>query len=67
MPDIRLTKSSIDRMPIPNRDTMHWDDGLPGFGPRVKTTGVKSFVVQYGNMQTGRSKRKTLGLYAPTL
>ncbi len=67
MPNARLTKSSVDRLSATNRDTIYWDDGLPGFGLRVKTTGVKSFVVQYRNKQTGRSKRKTLGRYGPTL
>ncbi|MCA0929574.1 tyrosine-type recombinase/integrase [Ruegeria profundi] len=67
MPNVRLTKSSVDRLSATNRDTIYWDDGLPGFGLRVKTTGVKSFLVQYRNKQTGRSKRKTLGRYGPTL
>ncbi|MEX0279855.1 MAG: tyrosine-type recombinase/integrase [Arenibacterium sp.] len=67
MPNVRLTKSSIDQLSVSNRDTIYWDEGLPGFGLRVKTTGVKSFVVQYRNRQTGRSNRKTLGRYGPTL
>lgn len=67
MPIVRLTKSRIDRMAASDRDTIYWDEGLPGFGVRVKTTGVKSFVVQYRNRQTGRSKRKTLGRYGPTM
>src|SRR6056297_727832 len=67
MPNVRLTKSSIDRISATNRDTIYWDEGLPGFGLRVKPTGAKSFVVQYRNRQTGRSKRKTLGRYGPTL
>ena len=67
MPKVRLTKSSIDQLSVTNRDTIYWDEGLPGFGLRVKTTGVKSFVVQYRNRQTGRSNRKTLGRYGPTL
>lgn len=67
MPNVRLTKTSIDHLAATNRDTIYWDNSLPGFGLRVKTTGVKSFVVQYRNKQTGRSKRKTLGKYGPTL
>lgn len=67
MPNVRLTKSSIDRIYATNGDTIYWDDGLPGFGLRVKTSGVKSFVVQYRNRQTGRSRRKTLGQYGHTL
>ena len=67
MPNVRRTKSSNDRISPTNRGTIYWDNGLPGFGLRVKTTGVKSFVVQYRNMQTGRSKRKALGRYRPIL
>ncbi|WP_245306368.1 tyrosine-type recombinase/integrase [Roseovarius aestuariivivens] len=67
MPNLRLTKSNIDRIVPTNRDTIYWDDSLSGFGLRVKITGVKSFVVQYRNRDTGRSKRKTLGQYGPTL
>ena len=67
MPIKRLTKTTVDRTRAPNRDTIYWDEGLPGFGLRVKTSGVKSFVVQYRNRETGRSKRKTLGRYGPTL
>nr|WP_321249666.1 tyrosine-type recombinase/integrase [uncultured Ruegeria sp.] len=62
-----MTKTSIDRLSPTNREAIYWDESLPGFGLRVKTTGVKSFVIQYRSKQTGRSKRKTLGKYGPTL
>ena len=34
MANARLTKSSIDRLSATNRDTIYWDEGLPGFGLR---------------------------------
>lgn len=55
MPNARLTETSIDRLSATNRDAIYRDDGLPGFGLRVLTTGVKSFSVKYRNKQNGRS------------
>lgn len=67
MPTERLTKTSISKLKIPDKETIYWDEALPGFGLRLKPSGVRSFVVQYRNRKTGRSKRKTLGKYGPTL
>lgn len=67
MPKERLTKGRVDQIASGAQDLIYWDQSLPGFGLRVKSSGVKSFVVQYRNRQTGRSRRKTLGQYGPTL
>ena len=67
MPTERLTKASISKLETPDKETIYWDETLPGFGLRLKPSGTRSFVVQYRNRKTGRSKRKTLGKYGPTL
>ncbi|WP_430436953.1 tyrosine-type recombinase/integrase [Oceanibaculum nanhaiense] len=58
----KLTKSMIDAAEAGSGDRFLWDSTLPGFGIRIKSSGVKSFLIQYRNRQ-GRSRRVTLGRY----
>jgi integrase len=52
----KLTKRFIDDLRVSSgQEAVYWDDDLPGFGIRVKSSGVKSFVVQYRNAN-GRSR-----------
>ncbi|MEQ8807301.1 MAG: site-specific integrase [Rhodospirillales bacterium] len=58
----RLTKRDIDQTRAGDKEVVLWDSSLPGFGVRIKPSGVKSFVIQYRNRH-GRSRRVTLGRY----
>jgi integrase len=63
----KLTKSAVEKLAPTDADYIVWDSSLPGFGVRVKPSGVKSYVVQYRNRQTGASRRKTIGQHGPLL
>ncbi len=67
MAKAKLTKSLVESIQPTDHDQVVWDTALPGFGIRVKPTGVRSYVVQYRNRITGQSKRKTLGQHGPLL
>ena len=61
----KLLKRAIDALrPDPDRDIFVWDDGLRGFGVRVKPSGVKSYLIQYRN-EEGRTRRLVLGQHGP--
>jgi integrase len=57
---MRLTKQVIGGLKAEEDDIVVWDDAVPGFGVRVKPSGVKTFILQYRNRH-GRSKRLSLG------
>ena len=59
----RLTKRTIDTLkPDRHRDTFLWDGELRGFGVRVKSSGTKTFIIQYRNLE-GRTRRCVIGQY----
>ena len=63
----KLTKSVTEGLSPAASDYIVWDAELPGFGVRVKPSGVKSYVVQYRNRKSGASRRTTVGQHGPLL
>jgi integrase len=64
MPRVKLTKTVIDALPIPSKDTVHWDTGCPGFGVKVTPKGRKVFIVMFRTAGAGSRLRKyTIGPY----
>ena len=63
----KLTKTAIEGFSHAETDYLVWDAELPGFGVRVKPSGIKSYVIQYRNRATGASRRKTIGQHGPLL
>jgi integrase len=59
----KLTKRTIDAVATKERDYTLWDEDLPRFGLRVRTSGTKSYVVQY--RIHGRTRFVTLGHHGP--
>jgi hypothetical protein len=60
MPHVKITKSYIEKIPIPEKDQQfHCDVELRGFGVRVTAGGSKSFIVEHEIKK--QVKRKTLG------
>ena len=56
----KITKRLVENIKPAKSDVFAWDDELRGFGMRVKSSGVRSYIVQYRNAH-GRSKRMTIG------
>lgn len=60
----KLTKRAIDSAkPLPASEFRLWCDDPRGFGLRVKSSGVKTFFVQYRSPVTGKKVRHSIGQY----
>ena len=63
----KLSKTVVERIKAADQDVVVWDNSLPGFGVRVKPSGVRSYIIQYRNRNTSASRRLTLGQHGPLL
>jgi len=54
-----LSKRTVDRLSVDDKDTVFWDRELPGYGVRVYPSGRKVYVVQ--TRVAGKSRRVTVG------
>ena len=62
----KLTKSEVDNLKPSAKDHFAWADDPKGFGVKVFTSGVKSFVFQYRTKE-GKTRRYTIGKLSDTL
>ncbi len=62
----KLTKVEVDNLKPSDKDVFVWADDPKGFGVKVFTSGVKSFVFQYRTNE-GKSRRYTIGKLSDTL
>ena len=59
-----MTQSAIDGLAVAEKDTVYWDQALPGFGVKVTPRGRKVFIVMYRLAGAGSRLRKyTIGPY----
>jgi integrase len=63
----KLSKTVVERIKAADQDVVVWDNTLPGFGVRVKPSGVRSYIIQYRNRNTSMSRRLTIGQHGPLL
>jgi hypothetical protein len=59
--DMEFTKENVASLELPSdrSDVIQFDDGLPGFGIRLRAGGKRVWIVQY--RVHGRQRRQTLG------
>ena len=55
----KITKRAVDQLQGDGAEKFYWDDDLPGFGVRIRSSGRKYYVAQF--RADGRMRRITLG------
>jgi integrase len=64
MPTLRITKAAVDAIQPSEKDQLHWDNRLLGFGCKVTPKGSKIFIYQYRLGGRGcPARRFTIGKY----
>jgi integrase len=55
---MKLTAKNIHTLPLPSGKSEHvyWDDDVPGFGLRLRETGARRLIFQYGRRPTRKMK-----------
>jgi hypothetical protein len=48
MPKRKLSKTVVEKLDPAAKESVIWDEALPGFGIRVKPSGVRSYLVKNG-------------------
>ena len=56
---MKLTDNAILKLKAGDKEYTIWDESIPGFGVRVRTSGMKSFIAV--ERLNNRVKKKTLG------
>ena len=63
MPTAKLNKRNVDAFAPPkDKQAVLWDSEIRGFGLRALPSGLKTFIVQYRNIE-GIKRRINLGRY----
>jgi integrase len=55
---MKLTAKNVRTLPLPSGKSEHvyWDDDVPGFGLRLRETGARRLIFQYGRRPTRKMK-----------
>jgi integrase len=58
----RLTKRSVETVPVGDKDAVVWDTEIKGFGLKVTPAGRRSYFLYY-RARSGQQRRPTIGLH----